>query len=66
MSIGSGSVMVRSGTVLICAHDDEGPRVFVRVGFQGGSDIDGLETLCQLDCGVGAISWQGAYMNPGV
>jgi hypothetical protein len=43
----------------------EGPRVFTRVGFQGGSDIDGTEVLCQLDYGVGAIGWQGAYKNPG-
>jgi hypothetical protein len=43
----------------------EGPRVFVRVGFQGGSNLDGVETLCQLDYGVGAIGWLGAYKNPG-
>jgi hypothetical protein len=43
----------------------EGPRVFTRVGFAGGSDIDGTEVLCQLDFGCGAISWQGAYKNPG-
>jgi hypothetical protein len=43
----------------------EGPRVFTRVGFQGGSDIDGTEVLCQLDYGCGAIGWQGAYLNPG-
>jgi hypothetical protein len=43
----------------------EGPRVFTRVGFAGGSDIDGTEVLCQLDFGAGAISWQGAYKNPG-
>jgi hypothetical protein len=35
------------------------------VGFAGGSDIDGTEVLCQLDYGCGAISWQGAYKNPG-
>jgi phage major head subunit gpT-like protein len=43
----------------------EGPRVFTRVGFQGGSDIDGTEVLCQLDYGVGAIGWQGGYYNAG-
>jgi hypothetical protein len=43
----------------------EGPRVFTRVGFAGGSDIDGTEVLCQLDFGCGAISWQGVYKNPG-
>ncbi len=43
----------------------EGPRVFTRVGFQGGSDIDGTEVLCQLDYGCGAIGWQGAYKNAG-
>jgi hypothetical protein len=43
----------------------EGPRVYTRVGFAGGSDIDGTEVLCQLDYGCGAISWQGAYKNPG-
>ena len=43
----------------------EGPRVFTRVGFQGGSNLDGTEVLCQLDYGVGVIGSQGAYMNPG-
>ena len=43
----------------------EGPRVFTRVGFQGGSDLDGTEVLCQLDYGVGAIGWQGGYYNAG-
>jgi hypothetical protein len=43
----------------------EGPRVYTRVGFAGGSDIDGTEVLCQLDYGCGVISWQGAYKNPG-
>jgi hypothetical protein len=43
----------------------EGPRVFTRVGFQGGSDIDGTEVLCQLDYGVGVIGYQGAYYNAG-
>lgn len=43
----------------------EGPRIFVRVGFQGGSDIDGVETLCQLDYGCGIIGWQGGYYNAG-
>jgi hypothetical protein len=43
----------------------EGPRVYTRVGFPGGSDIDGTEVLCQLDYGCGVISYQGAYKNPG-
>jgi hypothetical protein len=43
----------------------EGPRVYTRVGFAGGSDIDGTEVLWQLDYGCGVISWQGAYKNPG-
>ncbi len=43
----------------------EGPRVFTRVGFAGGSDIDGTEILCQLDYGCGVIGWQGAFKNPG-
>jgi hypothetical protein len=43
----------------------EGPRVFTRVGFQGGSDLDGTEVLCQLDYGVGCIGHAGAYMNAG-
>ena len=43
----------------------EGPRVYTRVGFAGGSDIDGTEVLCQLDYGCGVISSQGAYKNPG-
>jgi len=43
----------------------EGPRVYTRVGFAGGSDIDGTEVLCQLDFGCGVISYQGAYKNPG-
>jgi hypothetical protein len=43
----------------------EGPRVYTRVGFAGGSDIDGSEILVQLDYGCGVISWQGAYKNPG-
>ena len=43
----------------------EGPRVYTRVGFPGGSDIDGTEVLAQLDYGCGAISWQGAFRNPG-
>ena len=43
----------------------EGPRVFTRVGFQGGSNLDGTEVLCQLDYGVGVIGSQGAYKNPG-
>ena len=43
----------------------EGPRVFTRVGFRDGSDLDGTEVLCQLDYGCGAIGWQGAYYNPG-
>jgi hypothetical protein len=43
----------------------EGPRVMTRVGFQGGSDIDGTEVLCQLDYGCGVIGSQGAYKNPG-
>jgi hypothetical protein len=43
----------------------EGPRVSTRVGFAGGSDIDGTEVLCQLDYGCGVIGSQGAYKNPG-
>ena len=43
----------------------EGPRVFTRVGFAGGSDVDGTEVLCQLDYGCGVIGWQGAYYNAG-
>jgi hypothetical protein len=43
----------------------EGPRVSTRVGFAGGSDVDGSEILCQLDYGCGAIGWQGAYKNVG-
>ncbi|HEY7334334.1 MAG TPA: prohead protease/major capsid protein fusion protein [Bryobacteraceae bacterium] len=43
----------------------EGPRVFTRVGFQGGSDLDGTEVLCQLDYGAGVIGYQGGYYNPG-
>ncbi len=43
----------------------EGPRVFTRVGFAGGADIDGTEVLCQLDYGCGVIGWQGAFKNPG-
>jgi phage head maturation protease len=44
---------------------NEGPRVYTRVGFAGGSDIDGSEVLASLDFGCGAISWQGAFKNPG-
>jgi hypothetical protein len=44
----------------------EGPRVYTRVGFEGGSDIDGTEVLCSLDYGCGVIGSAGAYKNPGV
>jgi hypothetical protein len=43
----------------------EGPRVSTRVGFAGGSDIDGTEVLCQLDYGCGVIGSQGAFKNVG-
>ena len=43
----------------------EGPRVFTRVGFAGGSDVDGTEVLCQLDYGCGIIGSAGGYYNPG-
>ncbi|HEY6343790.1 MAG TPA: DUF2190 family protein [Bryobacteraceae bacterium] len=41
----------------------EGPRVYTRVGFEGGSDIDGIEVLCSLDYGCGTIGSVGAYRN---
>ena len=43
----------------------EGPRVFTRVGFQGGSDIDGTEVLCQLDYGCGAHRLAGRVSECG-
>jgi hypothetical protein len=43
----------------------EGPQVETRVGFSGGSDVDGSEVLCKLDYGCGVIAFVGAYKNPG-
>jgi hypothetical protein len=44
----------------------EGPQIETRVGFSGGSDIDGAETLVRLDYGAGVIGSVGCYKNAGV
>jgi hypothetical protein len=44
----------------------EGPQIETRVGFSGGADIDGAETLVRLDYGAGVIGSVGCYKNAGV